>query len=1365
MNFKPIITALGLGLALTANAATISTFDWTDLCEEMTSSVLSADQLAAITDNNQETAAVTELTEDMTVTFKMRESLKLSNYTVTGDNTTVNGPKSWTIEGSDNGTDWKTIETRSNQSYNEPYWTINRSLVPNSDRDNMASYRYIRFTFPAGKFGLAELQLFGFPAQLQQGITANGGVLRAQHRGFNQNGYSEIYTNLLSDKISTKYCVTGNSSLWVEYVSPKPVKVQSYALTSCVSSSGRDPKTWRFEGFNEETFTWEVLDQQSSVKFTQRFSTLVFPVETEKAYSRLRLSITANNGDGDTQFCKWHIFGTETTDQERIRVACVGNSITENTALSEAEKYPSQLSALLGNVYQVLNYGISERTLLKNGNKPYVKEWKYTEVLGWNPDVVVIDLGTNDSKESIWNSHSGEFVSDYTELVNAFKALPSKPKVFICKPLPAYSNNMNIRGDVIRDEICPKIDEVAAATGATVIDLYAALSGNESLLYDGVHPNASGATIMANVVANAINPDIDIPADMYSTLAVYDWTDRATLSAAGNDADITAIADNNPATAMTISAQDGTAMVIAQLEEGVKLTAYSVTSGTDVAEAPAAWTLQGSNDGTEWTDVDSRSGVIFSHKGETRLYEFSLPDDRNTLPSYHYYRLVMTPADGKQTVNISEWQLLGFPEKIVTEITGNGGVISGEHPGYNFGEYVETVDNLITDNINKKYCASGYYTGWVEYRSMEKIALTGYALISCKDLPNRAPKSWTLQGYNAETNTWETIDERTDCDFLTNHHTLRFDVAPSNSYERIRLNITANKGEVNMQLAKWQLFGTTGGERKIKVACTGNSITANARLDEENRYPAVLQSLLGEGYYVENFGEGGATIIRGSSHPYWDQQKYSAALAFEPDVLVAKFGTNDSNPDNWKKKDQFVNDYVEYINSFKAVNPDIKVILCYPIASWNNTMSIVDETVTSEIIPKIDEVARQTGATVVDLHSPTEGKVYLTYDYVHPWNEGTILMARHIAPAINPEVVLPEVEPGFWQRIEEFDRTDHAVSRQRVNLAPLFDNNPDTEIELGTIPAEGMEIEFELPENFRATGYALTTGSSDPATAPTSWTLQVSADGIDWKDLDSRSNQVFLSTYETNMYQVAIEGNRTTSARDIPTGKYFRVIFHGSDTEKAMAKADTEAGGSATLSEIQLFGANEKLATDVTANGGTITGQYPGFQADGYNETVGNLIDNDIATKYCVTGHKSCWIQYDTPTPVVVDRYSITNANNYVGRNPKSWTLEGSNDGKNWTTLDTRNDRSFMVRLNTVEYPVNNSEPYSHYRLNINENNGDNDLQLAKWQLFKKISTDVTAVESDDEEASAPLYNLSGMPVDKSYKGVVVSKDRKYLAK
>ncbi|GEM_PF-657485 len=1360
MTYKPIITTLGLALALAANGSTISPFDWTDLCTEVKSTGLDSGQIAALTDNNDKTAAVTDFTEPTSVTFTMPEDFKLSNYTITGDDTTTNGPSSWTVEGSADGTTWTKIQDQSGKSYNEPYWTHNFNLVPGSNRDDMPSYRYIRFNFPAGRFGLSEIQLFGFPAALTQGITADGGVLRAQHRGFNQNGYVEIYTNLTNDKISTKYCVTGNRSLWVEYVSPRQVAPESYALTSCVSDSSRDPKSWRFEGFDETTFTWDVLDEQTGFKFTQRFSTIVFPVKTDRTYSRFRLSITDNNGSGDTQFCKWHISGTATSEA-RTKVACVGNSITENTALGEADKYPSQLAALLGSGYQVLNYGISERTLLKNGNKPYVNEWKYPEVLGWKPDVVIIDLGTNDSKESNWSAHRDEFISDYTELVESFSSLESRPAVYICKPLPAYSNNMNIRGDVIRDEICPMIDEVAARTGAKVIDLHTALAGNESLLYDGVHPNASGASIMAHVVANAVNPAIEVPSDMYSTLAVADWTDFGILSADGSEAAVlNAMNDNDPATDFSASVTDGHATVTLQLEEGVKLTGYSVTSGSDFTQAPAAWTLQGSADGTQWTDIDSRADEKFLHRGETHLYTVSLPDDRNTLPAYTAYRLVMTAADGgASAVSLSEWQLLGFPERIVTSVTGNGGSIKGEHAGYNVGQYVETVEQLITDDINRKYCATGHRTGWVEYQSLEKTVPTGYSLISAKDLPNRNPKSWRFEGYDAATDSWDVLDERTDCEFLVNHHTLRFAVSTDKAYDSFRLYITDNKGEVNMQFAKWQIFGTPASERKIKVACTGNSITANARLEEQDRYPSILGRLLGDGYIVENFGEGGATIIKGSSHPYWDQSQYTSALAWKPDVLVAKFGTNDSNPDNWKKRDRFVTDYVDYINSFKAVNPDIRVILCYPIASWNSTMPIVDETVTSEIIPLIDEVARQTGASIVDLHRPTEGKVYLTYDYVHPWTEGTTLMARHIAPAIGPTVELPDIEAGFWQRVEDFDRTDRVVipaaNRSASDLTALFDNDTDTEVDLGKMNDDGLTFAFELPENFRATGYALTWGSTTPGSALTAWTLQVSADGSEWTDLDSRSNQVFLSPLETNMYQIAIEGNSSKNARNIPAGRYFRMLLKG----------DAAATDNVTLSEFQLFGMNETMATEVTGNGGRITNQYDGFNANGYVETVDNLINDDIASKYCVTGHKSFWVQYESPRAVVIDRYSISNAFDDISRNPKSWDLQGSNDGMNWDTLDSRDDQSFMVRLNTVEYPVTTDKAYTHYRLNVRDNNGSNETQFAKWQLFeKKTPTSVGEVLTDDS-ADAQLYNVSGLPVDDSYKGLVISRGRKSIAK
>src|SRR5689334_14820626 len=74
--------------------------------------------------------------------------------------------------------------------------------------------------------------------------------------------------------------------------------------------------------------------------------------------------------------------------QTKIKVACVGNSITEGAAIETGKRYPDQLQTLLGDNYEVRNYGLGGRTLLKKGDFPYWNEAKYKEVLEWNPDVV-----------------------------------------------------------------------------------------------------------------------------------------------------------------------------------------------------------------------------------------------------------------------------------------------------------------------------------------------------------------------------------------------------------------------------------------------------------------------------------------------------------------------------------------------------------------------------------------------------------------------------------------------------------------------------------------------------------------------------------------------------------------------------------------------------------------------------------------------------------------------------------------------------------------------------------------------------------------------------------------------------------------
>ena len=196
--------------------------------------------------------------------------------------------------------------------------------------------------------------------------------------------------------------------------------------------------------------------------------------------------------------------GAEPSKSEtRIRVACVGDSITQGSGAGKGNSYPTQLQALLGETYEVGNFGVSGRTLLKKGDFPYWNEKAYQKALGFKPDVVIIMLGTNDTKPQNWK-HEAEFVADYTELVKSFQALESKPKVFVCRPCPVPGDgNFGIKETGILEEI-KRIDALAAEMKLGVIDMHAALADKPEMLPDRVHPNAQGAAEMAKAAFTAL---------------------------------------------------------------------------------------------------------------------------------------------------------------------------------------------------------------------------------------------------------------------------------------------------------------------------------------------------------------------------------------------------------------------------------------------------------------------------------------------------------------------------------------------------------------------------------------------------------------------------------------------------------------------------------------------------------------------------------------------------------------------------------------------------------------------------------------------------------------------------------------------
>ncbi len=182
--------------------------------------------------------------------------------------------------------------------------------------------------------------------------------------------------------------------------------------------------------------------------------------------------------------------------KEPVKVACIGDSITQGSGAGPGKSYPAQLQGLFGDKWKVGNFGVSGRTLLKKGDHPYWIEKAYKDALAFSPDVVIIMLGTNDTKPKNWAFES-EFVADYTELVKSFQALESKPRIYVCRPCPVPEpGNYGINEKNLQEWI-KRVDQIAKDMNLGVIDMHKALEDKPQLLPDRVHPNAAGAGEMA----------------------------------------------------------------------------------------------------------------------------------------------------------------------------------------------------------------------------------------------------------------------------------------------------------------------------------------------------------------------------------------------------------------------------------------------------------------------------------------------------------------------------------------------------------------------------------------------------------------------------------------------------------------------------------------------------------------------------------------------------------------------------------------------------------------------------------------------------------------------------------------------------
>ena len=195
----------------------------------------------------------------------------------------------------------------------------------------------------------------------------------------------------------------------------------------------------------------------------------------------------------------------------KTRIACIGNSITYGYGAKWNEAYPYRLQQLLDTVdYTVQNDGVNSTTLLKNGDVPYYRKGKLPDVFAFQPDIITIKLGTNDTKPQNWDVHHQEFRRDFLWLIDTLSGMASRPKIWLVLPVPVFAHptadSWGIR-DSILNKIIPIIKEIAGERELPVIDANTPLQAfPQYFSVDGVHPNAAGLDTIAHTIYRALKP-------------------------------------------------------------------------------------------------------------------------------------------------------------------------------------------------------------------------------------------------------------------------------------------------------------------------------------------------------------------------------------------------------------------------------------------------------------------------------------------------------------------------------------------------------------------------------------------------------------------------------------------------------------------------------------------------------------------------------------------------------------------------------------------------------------------------------------------------------------------------------------------
>ncbi|MFT3782202.1 MAG: discoidin domain-containing protein [Nibricoccus sp.] len=293
---------------------------------------------------------------------------------------------------------------------------------------------------------------------------------------------------------------------------------------------------------------------------------------------------------------------------------------------------------------------------------------------------------------------------------------------------------------------------------------------------------------------------------------------------------------------------------------------------------------------------------------------------------------------------------------------------------------------------------------------------------------------------------------------------------------------------------------------------------------------------------------------------------------------------------------------------------------------------------------------------------------------------------------VTPKVTFTALAPSAYSA-----RGENGVAE---GLAKLFDGDIYSKW-LDFSATSWVRVDFSTPTMLDA--YSLTSANDAPERDPMNWTLSGSNDGVNWTVIDTHNNESWGSRFQTRDFALAQRSAGYT---------YYRFNF------------TAHSGNVTQLAELKLYG----VKSDPIQVGGSMVQVVPSsYSARGENgvaEGLAKLFDGDVSSKW-LDFSINTWVKVNFSAPTMLDAYSLTSANDAPERDPMNWTLSGSNDGVNWTVIETRSNESWSSRFQTRDFALaQRTAAYTQYRFEFTAHSG-NVTQLGEMRLYGAQSGNV----------------------------------------